>query len=344
LKRRVPSEAILDPLELAGVQAFIREWQGFDPIRIDGATSKHGTTVRAVLYTDRSGAVRFPVTTAYSPVAIDPSSPASSLPDWLGLVEPIVAAMRGRGVPRQLRLPPLIDDIRPWAWTGFEVTVGYTYRLALPHDPATMPRDLRRWTRSARRAGILVRRSTDAAAIMATLRETEERTSMSLRLDERLLERAFELIGEEHLRAYVAFDRAGEAASSLLVFHAPGTTAVEWVAGTRLRFLGSGAAQLVRGAAIEDLAAAKARALDLAGASIPSVAAAKQRWGGQLLPVYSVQTPGLRSTARHVVALSRRLFRGVDRGTSASPGSAVGADSPGAHRISSARPHVIRSV
>jgi hypothetical protein len=61
--------------------------------------------------------------------------------------------------------------------------------------------------------------------------------------------------------------------------------------------LGAGANQLIMSFALEDLQEAGSCGFDYAGANIPSIAAAKATWGGQLVPYYSVRQPNARALA-----------------------------------------------
>ena len=75
--------------------------------------------------------------------------------------------------------------------------------------------------------------------------------------------------------------------------------------GTQRAELASGAVPLLISYAFEDLSAAGARAFDWEGANIPSIAAAKERWGGRLETWFTVEPLTVANMARWVYAQCR---------------------------------------
>jgi hypothetical protein len=125
--------------------------------------------------------------------------------------------------------------------------------------------------------------------IEACLRETEERQSFDYRLSRQDLELARDLLGHAAFHAVVCYAQNGEPAAASVVLHAQGTRAVGWLGGARNDHLRNGVAQLTEKFVIEDLQRLGATGYDLAGANLPTVAAAKASWGGRLLPYYTLE-------------------------------------------------------
>jgi hypothetical protein len=123
------------------------------------------------------------------------------------------------------------------------------------------------------------------------------------------------MVGDEGLRLYLCLDHSGQPASARVILSKRGARAVDFLAGTELAHLHSGATQLLTAFALEDLVQAGATGFDYAGANIPRVAHAKADWGGELTSFYAVRSPGIRSivdaTLRSLGALRQRSLEGL---------------------------------
>jgi hypothetical protein len=288
------------PLAQEGWLEFNRLKWGVRPIRIhhdDAGAAK----IDAVFYLNRAGQITLPPLNFYAPLSWSARGTDKSYQrhrQWLALAQPIVDEMRARGLDNRIRFPVGVDDMRPWQWAGFRVTAAYTFLVTLPLDPATTDPPVRGKIRQASKRGYTWDRAFDPKDVLDCLIETERRQHFSYNLTLADFNRLSDLVGPEHLRIYVCYAPNGEPASVRIILHAPGHTAIDWVAGTASRHLQSGATQLLIRAAIDDVAGAGATALDFGGANIPGVAAAKMTWGARLLPWYQVESFGLRGLAR----------------------------------------------
>jgi hypothetical protein len=298
--RILRSAVLLTPLELPGWVEFNVWRTGLKAHRFAFASTPDGPEIRAVLYLDRRGRVRVPLNNPFLPIAFESARRSSSgrTADWLKVSAPLVEEMRRRGVVNATSLPPDVEDVRPWGWRGFRVGVGYTYLLDFPFDPALADRGARRNCEKAARLGMTVERIRDADPVVECLTETESRKGFSHLLGPRELRAADSLLGPDSLRMYACFDRGGQAASSCIVIHAPGTRAVAWLAGTKTTFLPSGAGHLLWRYVFDDLSAAGATNLDFCGANIGPIADFKSRWNPVLTPTYNVRTYSVRAGAR----------------------------------------------
>jgi hypothetical protein len=288
------------PLELEGWVEWNVWRSGLSVLRY--AEEAGASSLGAILYVDRRGRVKLPAGNPYLAVVYRaaPSRPSSHTGAWHTLAAPLVSEMKGRGSANQLHLPPEIRDVRPWAWDGFMVGVRYTYYLDFPVNVGRIEGGTRRHGDKALRLGMTVERVTDVRPVTECLAETAARQHFALFPGQHELDAARRLLGDEHLRMYVCFDRQGRAASCCVVLHAPGARAIEWLAGTAGHGLAEGAAPLLHRVVFDDLAQAGAAGIDLCGANNPSVAAFKSRWGSQLTPNYTVRTHSVRAAARFV--------------------------------------------
>jgi hypothetical protein len=117
------------------------------------------------------------------------------------------------------------------------------------------------------------------------------------------------LLGPDRLRMYLAFDEKNEPAATLVSLHEPGERAVGWLSGNAWSSLEDGIGLALQRFELDDLAAAGATGIDLAGANIESVAEHKAHWGAELVPTYSIRPYSLRSAVRYVadhIAADRR--------------------------------------
>lgn len=289
------------PLALDAWHEFNRLKWGIQPHRlVYGQTEGDGARLEAVLYLNRRGRVYLPHVNPYLPIRFRPSPtrfPSRVERSWLSLADQLAAEMRQRGMANAIDLPVDVGDARPWRWAGFPVGVKYTYVIDLPHGRERIEESYRSRIRKAERAGYRCERTDRMSDVVACLAETASRKGFRMSLSLRDLELARELLGDEHLRAYVCYQPDGTPAAASTVLHQPGGVAVGWVGGTGSSNLSTGAAQLLMVVLMADLAAAGAQCLDMAGANIPGVAEAKSQFGGRLTPYYFVSPVGLKPLA-----------------------------------------------
>lgn len=289
----------LTPLELPGWVEFTTWRTGLRVHRFSTAPDEE-VRVDAVLYLDRRGRVKLPPNHPYMTVVFRSphSGPAKRTGEWLRAAAPLVEEMKRRGSANQLYLPPEVEDVRPWVRRGFLVGVRYTYYLDLPFDAALQSELNRRMLRRATSAGLTASRTEDVDLVLECLRQSEVRQGYSTHIGSRELRTAADLIGSEGLRMYLCLDPAGQAASACIVLHAPGSRAINWLAGGRQAGSAQGASRLLWRVVFDDLVDAGAVGLDFFGANIPSVAAFKALWGARLVPNFAVRTYSMRTGAR----------------------------------------------
>jgi hypothetical protein len=303
----------LTPLELPGWLEFNTWRTGLKAHRFSAAPDG-GPEIRAVFYVDRRGRLKLPPTNPYIPIVFRSARqrPSGRTAEWLRAAAPLVDEMRRRGIADVQYLPPDVDDVRPWRGRGFLVGVRYTYCLDFPFDPALTDRTHKQHADKAARLGMTVERVTDVEPVIECLAETEARKGLSLRIGDRELRTALDLLGPDSLRLYVCFDPLGRAASACVIAHSPGERAIGWIAGTKTEDLADGASNLLWRSAFDNLASAGATGVDFCGANVESIATFKSRWGSRLVPSYTVRTYSARAAARFLAdwVRSQRLPSG----------------------------------
>lgn len=297
------TEALTSPLFLEGLLEFNRHKWGVTPMRV--RFSEDGSAVPAVetvYYLDERGRVTAPHISPYMPVAFAPTPTESRARldrQWLTVGTLMAADMHRRGVASVVPLAPEVSDVRPWQWSGFNAELRYVFQLELPHDDHKADSAVRKQVAKATRSGFRAERVTRMDDVAACLSATQERQQFSLDVGARDLDVAQQMVGEEALRAYVCYAPNGEPAGTRVVLHAPGTRAIDWLAGVNTTYLHSGGNQLLISHMLNDLSEAGATAFDFSDATHPPVAAMKATWGGLLVPVYTVDGGRVRALARH---------------------------------------------
>ena len=259
-----------------------------------------------VLYLNRRGRVLLPRLNPYLPVTFEErkSAPYRAIRAWGSAARAFAVDLRGRGLAGTIAFPPAVRDLRAWSWQGFRIGVRYTLIQDLPVPETSVDPANRRRARRAAAAGYRCERTDSYADVLACISGTEQRQRFQYGLsleDLRMLSAAM----GDGLRAYVCYDPAGNPAAARLILYCPDGEAIDWVNGTQRAELASGAVPLLISFALEDLHAAGAPALDWEGANIPSIAAAKERWGGRIEPWFTVEPLTVSNLARWVYAQFR---------------------------------------
>jgi hypothetical protein len=288
----VDASALSSPLFLESWVEFNRRRWNVRAERV--VLGEPGGTPRleALLYRGRSGRLVRPARTFYVPVAFE-TAPGTgrhrAYSQWDDLSNELAAHMAAAGVAQAQVLPPEVADVRAWQWNGFVVGVRYTYYQDLPYDLGQASQSVRAHVKKARAAGYNCRRSDSVADVASCQVEMEQRAGYDHEYTAAHLDAAQRFVGPDHFRCYTAYAPSGEPAASNVVLHNPGGRALGWLMATRTAHLPSGVNQLLQWHLLQDLADAGAAGLDMVGASLESIAAAKASWRPRLLPHYTVE-------------------------------------------------------
>jgi hypothetical protein len=281
----------LSPPAVLGSEGWVR-WVS----EISGLTSefvsysspgKDIPRLEGTVFFDAKGRFRQPKFGPYLALSYTPGAAAQTerrYRQWVSVAELFASDIVERGLAGSIALPPGMLDARPFQWAGLNVQLRYTFAAPLPVNSEQFQPDIRRRVRRATEAGYVAERSTDWAGIMDCLLDTEEAQDFKHDLTVESLRSAHRSMGDESFRGYVVRDPDGTAVSGGVRLHEPGTTAINWLQGTRRSHLSEGVTQLMYSFVLDDLAAAGASDFDYVGANIKSVAAAKAGWGLPLVP------------------------------------------------------------
>ena len=289
-------------LEHDGWLAWNEEAWGLTPLRVAyGGTRPDEARLEGVLYLTKRGKVQLPPRNPYLPLRFTPT--ATRRRDRiehqrLELVGALAEDLARRGTIGTISFPPGFLDVRPFQWRGFESSLRYTYLLALPFRPESLPKELASQIRAATRSCLHTERTDDWASVAACLVATENRKGFRHHTPERVLRRLQGYLGDERLRAFLTSLPDGTVVGSLLRLHTPGGTTIAWSQGTPRRYLRLGAVPFGVAAALRDVSEGGALQYDFAGANMPSVARFKSAWGAPLVAYATISYPGPRDAAR----------------------------------------------
>jgi hypothetical protein len=290
------------PLSLPGWLEFNRRKWGITPHQeVLTTEGKPLPAVEAVFYTNKRGNLVMPRLNPYLPAEFRPTATDALrrlYRQWQSLGGLLAERWRKLGLAGTISLHPGIVDVRPFQWRGLRAGVRYTFQIPFPFDLMAADKDVRRRAKNAEDTGFTCALTTDMTQAIACLAETESRQEFDYRLTVDDLRLALDLLGNDHFRTYVCYGPQMQPVSTLIIVHCPGCWAVGLAAGTVRDSLSSGATQLMYRFALHDLQDAGAAGFDFAGANLPLISAFKLQWGGRLVPIYSVEQYGLRSTAR----------------------------------------------
>lgn len=292
------------PLDLDGWLAFNERKWGVRAERVRYPDERG--RLSAVLYLDRRGRVLLPRLNPYLPVVYEARQAAQyrAIRAWNGAADAFAADMRRRGLAGTIAFAPEVRDLRAWSSRGFRIGVRYTLIQDLPVARSSVDPDLRRRARRAEAAGYRCERTDGYADVLACIADTEQRQRFRYGLAGEDLSYLQSAMGDG-FRAYVCYDPAGKPAAARLLLHCPGGEAIDWVNGIEQTHLTTGASQLLVFHVLDDLAEAAARSLDWEGANIPSIAAAKERWGGRIETWFTVEPFTVANLARWAYAQVR---------------------------------------
>lgn len=259
---------------------------------------ENSCSVEMVIYLDKKGHIVLPKLNPFLPTVFHPTptGKVSKLRhQWLSVSELLVKEFKKRGLKSSIALPPEIIDVRVWQWQGFLTEPRYTFYLGLPINLSDVDPIVRKNINRAKNEKFYVLRTYDFEKVIECLSDTEKRQNFSYRLTKDDLEVAAKFLGEENFRCYIAFAPNNEPASARIVLKGNNEMALDWVAGTKKKFLNSGITNYLISFILDDLVNSGTKIFDFNGANLPTVQEAKSNWGGELKVYYTLRPLNLRT-------------------------------------------------
>lgn len=208
-----------------------------------------------------------------------------------------------------LTFSPVIDDVRPFQWAGFNVTPRYTFLLHLDDWQTQADKRLLRHIRKAKEQGYYCELTDDFDLLQRCLEFSEERKGFTHSVSTKNIKKLAEWMGDEKLLASICFSSDGTPVGARLTFCEPEGMAHAWSAGIQIGALRDGCNPLLFEFVANQLEQRGCNKIDLVGANIPGVAKAKASFGGELTTYYSVH----RNTVRNIMKDGYMWLRSADR-------------------------------
>lgn len=213
--------------------------------------------------------------------------------------------------------PPEYDDPRPFQWAGFDVETRFTYRLGLDGQSADdvqagFSRSLRREIQAAEESPITVSQEglTGARLVFDDCAERYAEQDRPYPLTWPFVRDLVDALGDD-ARVFVTRGPDEEYLGGIVVLHG-GSTAYFWQGGVRHAYdnLTTNSLlhwEIVR-SILDDEAFAGVTEYDLFGANTARLCEYKAKFGGRLVPYYSVESSGPGMTmAKSAYSLAGRL-------------------------------------
>lgn len=196
---------------------------------------------------------------------------------------------------------PWYDDPRPYRWAGFDVKPSFTYQLDLSSTTPdeilhSFSKSARREIRDAEEADIIVRaQKSRARNVYTTVQNRYDEQGKGFRLSWEYMRDLVEALGDR-AKVYVAESSEGEFLSGIVVLYS-NDTAYFWKGGARNSYQNISVNTLLHWRIISDIITdppidSIAR-YDLYSANNERIARYKSKFGGELVPHYTIESRGL---------------------------------------------------
>ena len=206
---------------------------------------------------------------------------------------------------------PEFDDPRPYGWTDMEVGVDFTYRLDLtestPDDLLkAASKSLRREVGDGAELDVTVERGgiESARRVFEATRERYESQGVTMPTEWPYVRDLIHTL-DDRARVYVVRSDDGEFLTGITVLYSP-SEAYFWQGGGLTVHDGVAVNSLLHWRILEDIhtdpPTETVQRYDLYGANTPRLCEYKSKFGGDLVPYYSVTTDGL------PMALAERVY------------------------------------
>lgn len=289
---------MIDPLFHEGWITFNERHWSVRAERLElGPKSGTAWRLQAVLYHSKQGGLVTPPRNAYLPAAIETagSRPAIVSARRREAISALADLVSVRGVTHSLTLSSAVDDVRPFHWHGFQVEPRYTYHVDLPLSQDDFDPKVGNKIRKAEKSGYCCEVTVDFDRVQECLRGPEDRKRFAHKVDTHALQELQRLMGPDAFMAVLCRSSYGEAIGTRLHMFSGAGIAHDWSAGVKTEGLKSGVNNLLCDFSFRTLANRGCTVFDFCGANIPSVAVAKEAWGGRLVPYYTIRPKSFRN-------------------------------------------------
>jgi len=198
---------------------------------------------------------------------------------------------------------PGYTDPRPYGWHGLDIETRFTHVLDLDSSSPdevlnSFSRSLRREIRDAEELDVVVRvgGESEARDVYAATKARFEEQDIGFPMSWAFVRDLVKSLPEDRARVYVAETDEGEFLGGMIVLYSDGT-ACFWKGGARRSYDGVSVNSLLHWRIIKDILTDPALdsidEYDLYGSSVQRLSKYKSKFGGNLVPQYAVESPGL---------------------------------------------------
>lgn len=302
----------MDPLFEAGWISFNERQCGLTAENIEITSAKgNAWSLQTILYFDKNGRIAMPVRNSHLPVTFECSSlkPATIASAKTEAITQLAEKIKAGRPKASLSFSPVIDDVRPFQWAGFDVVPRFTYLLQLDNWQEKADKRLLRHARRAKEQGYYCELTTDVELVQHCLGFSEERKGFSHSVSNENIHYLLDKMGEDKLLASVCYSRDKVPVGARITICTPNNMAHAWSAGLNIEALRAGCNPLLFEFVASELLKRNCTSFDLVGANIPGVAKAKSAFGGELTTYYSME----RNTVRNIMKKSYQWLKSADR-------------------------------
>ncbi|WP_445006038.1 GNAT family N-acetyltransferase [Halomonas mongoliensis] len=299
-----------DPLFHPGWIEFNKIYWGLNAEVLEFGPKK-GTAweLKTVAYTNKKGLLVNPPRNPHIPVEFLSSSdkPSSYNRRKRLAIQELASYYARRKVKGGINLSPIVNDVRPFLWSGMEATPRFTFHIN-PHcyrqyiDSRTAKK-----SRKAIAAGYKCDITTDLDAVVSCLGESESRNDFDHQVSKEGLAILRDKMGDNFV-CFLAYDVDEKPAGARVTFYADGGMVMAWSAGVRTAALKDGVNNLLGEFVLDHFSARNCQIFDFVGANIPPVAEMKEAWGGELVCYYTIRQQSLRNLARSAYFMAKNYL------------------------------------
>jgi lipid II:glycine glycyltransferase (peptidoglycan interpeptide bridge formation enzyme) len=243
--------------------------------------------------TSRAGLRRFatPVLTPHGGLLLAPVAgkrPARAESELHQAAELFIAHLRQEYHHCVLAHAPVVGDMRPFTWAGWEARVRYTYQMELGDREGLWERLERRTRtviRKAEGSGFRVEPTQDMELFRRQYELLYARQGNRAPVDPEVAQRFAEAACQKGLARALKVESPEGRVAAVVVFVRGAEGRYAWVAGADPELNHTGAASLLYWKYFEQ----EQGRFDFVGANIPSIALFKRGFGGELVPYFAVE-------------------------------------------------------
>lgn len=301
----------LDPLLLESWIEFNCEMWGLSSHKVElGPTKGTSWELQTVIYSNSRNELVMPPRNPYLPVSFKSSNdtPYAVNSRKRQATEALLQEYLNFKMITSISLSPVLNDVRPFIWSGMQVEPRYTYYLSLDNYKEHAKSGVLRKARKAANLGYTCEISTDYEAIYDCLKGPEQRNNFDHRTKNEDLQMVSDYVGDNFI-CFLARDPEGKPAGAWIRLYTNEGMVLGWSAGVKTYALKDGVNNLLGQFSLDYFSSINCKLFDFVGANIPSVANMKEAWGGELVTYYTIRPQSLRNQLIYNYKFAKHILK-----------------------------------